>query len=61
MINYAISVSNVGNTALTGITVTDPSVSNLAAVMSGGFNVGDVNHDNSSAPARPGSIPRATR
>jgi hypothetical protein len=28
LINYAISVSNTGNTALTGITVTDPSVSN---------------------------------
>src|SRR5205085_4587500 len=32
VISYAISVSNTGNTALTGITVTDQSVSNLAAV-----------------------------
>ncbi len=46
VISYAISVSNVGNTALTGITVSDPSVSDLAAVTSGGFNVGDTNLDN---------------
>ena len=46
VINYAITVSNTGNTALTGITVSDPSVSNLAAVLSGGFNVGDTNLDN---------------
>ena len=46
VINYAIAVSNTGNTALTGITVTDPSVSNLAAVLSAGFNVGDTNQDN---------------
>jgi len=46
VIDYAISVANTGNTALTGITVTDPSVSNLAAVLSGGFNVGDTNQDN---------------
>jgi uncharacterized repeat protein (TIGR01451 family) len=45
VISYAISVSNTGNTALTGITVTDPSVSNLAAVTSGGFNSGDTNQD----------------
>lgn len=46
MIDYAIAVSNTGNTALSGITVTDPSVSNLAAVLSAGFNVGDTNQDN---------------
>ena len=46
VISYGITVANVGNTALTGITVTDPSVSNLAAVLSGGFNAGDANHDN---------------
>ena len=46
VISYAITVANVGNTNLTGITVTDPSVSNLAAVLSGGFNIGDTNHDN---------------
>ena len=45
VISYAISVGNVGNQTLTGITVTDPSVSNLAAVLSSGFNIGDVNHD----------------
>ena len=46
VISYDITVANVGNTNLTGITVSDPSVSNLAAVTSGGFNVGDTNHDN---------------
>ena len=48
VISYAITVANVGNTALTGITVTDPSVSNLAAVDANfdGFNDGDANHDN---------------
>lgn len=46
VISYAIAVSNTGNTALTGITVTDPDVSNLAAVLSGSFNVGDINQDN---------------
>ena len=46
VISYTISVANVGDTALTGITVTDPSVSNLAPVLSSGFNSGDTNHDN---------------
>jgi uncharacterized repeat protein (TIGR01451 family) len=46
VISYAITVSNTGNTALTGVTVTDPSVSNLAPVLSSGFNIGDTNHDN---------------
>ena len=46
VISYDITVANVGNTNLTGITVSDPSVSNLAAVTSGGFNIGDTNHDN---------------
>ena len=45
VINYTITVSNTGNTALSGITVSDPSVSDLAAVQSGGFNVGDANLD----------------
>ena len=45
VISYSISVSNTGNTALSGITVSDPSVSDLAAVQSGGFNVGDTNLD----------------
>jgi uncharacterized repeat protein (TIGR01451 family) len=45
-ISYDITVANVGDTALTGITVTDPSVSNLAPVLSSGFNSGDTNHDN---------------
>jgi uncharacterized repeat protein (TIGR01451 family) len=46
VISYGITVANVGDTSLTGITVTDPSVSNLAPVLSGGFNSGDTNHDN---------------
>ncbi len=48
VISYDITVANVGNTNLTGITVTDPSVSNLAAVDANfdGFNDGDINHDN---------------
>ncbi|HKS60538.1 MAG TPA: hypothetical protein VJT13_02495 [Xanthobacteraceae bacterium] len=45
VISYSISVSNTGNTALSGITVEDSSVSDLAAVLSGGFNVGDINLD----------------
>jgi len=45
VITYTITVSNTGNTALSGITVSDPSVSDLAAVQSGGFNVGDANLD----------------
>jgi uncharacterized repeat protein (TIGR01451 family) len=45
VISYTIKVANVGNQALTGVTVSDPFVSNLAAVLSGGFNVGDLNHD----------------
>jgi uncharacterized repeat protein (TIGR01451 family) len=50
VINYAITVSNTGNTALTGITVTDPSASNLAAVLNAGFNIGDTNQDNQLSP-----------
>src|SRR5205085_298682 len=46
VISYAITVANVGDVTLTGITVTDPSVSNLAGVLSSGFNIGDTNHDN---------------
>src|SRR5204863_1245528 len=46
-ISYAITVDNVGDTALTGITVADPSVSNLAGVdlNNDTFNDGDTNHD----------------
>jgi uncharacterized repeat protein (TIGR01451 family) len=46
VITYSFAVSNFGSVALTGITVTDPSVSDLAAVTSGGFNIGDTDHDN---------------
>jgi len=46
VISYNVTVANVGDVDLTGITVTDPSVTNLAPVLSSGFNVGDTNHDN---------------
>jgi uncharacterized repeat protein (TIGR01451 family) len=45
VINYAISLANDGNMDLTHPMVSDPSVSDLAPVMSGGFNAGDTNHD----------------
>ncbi|HEX8165198.1 MAG TPA: hypothetical protein VF601_05350 [Beijerinckiaceae bacterium] len=45
VIDYTITVANTGNTALTGLTVADPAVSNLAPVLSGGFNIGDTNQD----------------
>ena len=45
MINYTIDVNNDGNMALTDIDVSDPSVGDLAAVESGGFNVGDIDTD----------------
>ena len=47
VINYAIGLANDGNMDLTNPMVTDPSVSDLAAVMAGGFNVGDTNNDGS--------------
>jgi len=50
VISYDITVGNVGNTDLTGITVTDPSVTNLAPVLSSGFNIVDTNHDNVLTP-----------
>jgi uncharacterized repeat protein (TIGR01451 family) len=46
VVSYTISVANTGNVALTGVTVTDPFVSNLAPVLSSGFNSGDIDHDN---------------
>src|SRR5262249_22487145 len=39
------NVANTGNMSLTNLAVTDPFVSNLAAVMSGSFNSGDTNQD----------------
>ena len=45
VISYTITFANTGSTALTGVTVSDPSVSNLAPVLSGAFNVGDTNMD----------------
>jgi uncharacterized repeat protein (TIGR01451 family) len=46
LISYTISVANTGNVVLTGLTVTDPFVSNLTPVLSGGFNSGDLDQDN---------------
>ncbi|MBO9545403.1 SdrD B-like domain-containing protein, partial [Caulobacter sp.] len=46
LIGYTISVQNTGNVTLTGVTVSDPFVSNLAPVLVGGFNSGDLDHDN---------------
>ncbi|TCS17526.1 DUF11 domain-containing protein [Caulobacter sp. BK020] len=46
VISYTISVANTGNVVLTGVTVTDPFVSNLAPVLVAGFNSGDLDHDN---------------
>jgi uncharacterized repeat protein (TIGR01451 family) len=45
VIGYSIAVANDGNMSLTGVSVSDPSVADLAAVTSGGFNAGDTNHD----------------
>jgi uncharacterized repeat protein (TIGR01451 family) len=47
VISYSIKISNVGNQALTGVTVSDPFVSNLAGVDVDNdlFNDGDVNED----------------
>ena len=45
VIHYTINVSNAGNMTLTDVDVDDPSVGDLAAVESGGFNVGDADED----------------
>src|SRR5262249_47565992 len=47
VITYSVTVDNVGDKDLTGITVSDPSVSDLAGVDANhdGFNDGDTNHD----------------
>jgi uncharacterized repeat protein (TIGR01451 family) len=45
VINYTIAVLNDGNMSLTNPMVSDPSASDLAPVLAGGFNAGDTNHD----------------
>jgi uncharacterized repeat protein (TIGR01451 family) len=45
VISYAIAVTNDGNMTLTDPVVSDPFVSDLAAVMTGGFNFGDLDLD----------------
>jgi uncharacterized repeat protein (TIGR01451 family) len=45
VIGYTIALTNDGNMDLTNPTVSDPSVSDLAPVLAGGFNAGDTNQD----------------
>ena len=45
VIKYTIALTNDGNMDLTHPLVSDPSVSDLAPVLAGGFNAGDTNHD----------------
>jgi hypothetical protein len=50
VLNYTIDVSNTGNMTLTGVTVTDVNTDfgttdPVTAVLSGGFNSGDINHN----------------
>src|SRR5262249_39598518 len=46
VITYTMLVTNLGNAAIANVTVSDPFLSNEAPVLSGGFNVGDSDHDN---------------
>ena len=47
IIHYTILVDNNGNTSLTGITVSDPLLSNEAPTVGiDGFNIGDTDKDN---------------
>ena len=41
MLNYTITVSNTGNTTMTGVVVTDPCATQPAPVLVAGFNSGD--------------------
>ncbi|TRC85879.1 hypothetical protein FJV80_16365 [Mesorhizobium sp. WSM4310] len=45
-ISWQYTVSNTGNVALSNVAVTDDQGVVVAPVLSGGFNVGDVNHNN---------------
>ena len=60
VISYAITIQNTGNMTVTNAVVSDPSVSDLVAVSSGGFNAGDTDMDGKSASAKAGSTVRAT-
>ncbi len=44
-ISYTIAVTNNGNMSLTGVSVSDPFVTDLEAIENLGFNVGDTNTD----------------
>jgi hypothetical protein len=46
VISYTMAVTNTGNAAIAGVVVTDAFTSDEAPVLSGGFNVGDADHDN---------------
>ena len=51
IIHYTILVDNNGNTSLTGITVSDPLLSNEAPTVGiDGFNIGDTDKDNELDP-----------
>jgi uncharacterized repeat protein (TIGR01451 family) len=45
VINYTMTVSNLGDTSIANVQVSDPFVNNLTAVINDGFNIGDINHD----------------
>jgi uncharacterized repeat protein (TIGR01451 family) len=45
LLTYSITVQNVGNVALTGVVVTDPTAV-VNPVLNGAFNVGDTDQDN---------------
>ena len=44
-ISYTITVTNTGNAAIAGVTVTDAFAPGEASVLSGGINVGDTDGD----------------
>src|SRR5262245_11545046 len=46
VIHYTMVVTNTGNTAIANVAVDDPLTTNEAPVLSGGFNVGDIDQDN---------------
>jgi trimeric autotransporter adhesin len=46
LINYTFAVTNLGNTAIANVQVSDPLTTNEAPVLISGFNAGDANRDN---------------
>src|SRR5262245_21956207 len=45
VIHYTMVVTNTGNAPIAGVVVDDPLTTNEAPVLSGGFNVGDIDQD----------------